>query len=90
MNDTQDIYTNSIQVTAGLYEVALSLYLDTPGEDGAERRKVATVRMSPQQAMALQILLQRYLKAYGEQFREIFLPDDLVKRLSGSEGTETT
>jgi hypothetical protein len=90
MNDMLDIYTNSIQVTAGLYEVALSLYLDTPGEDGAERRKVATVRMSPQQAMALQILLQRYLKAYGEQFQEIFLPDDLVKRLSGSEEAETT
>ena len=92
MNNVPDIYTNATEITASLYEVAFGFYLvtTTPGEEGGERRLVVRVRMSPQQAMALNLLLDRHLKAYGEQFTEIFLPDELVMRLSGEETGETT
>jgi len=90
MSDVPDIYTNAVSVSASLYEITLGFYLVTPGEEEPEQRKaVARVRMSPQQAMALNILLARHLKAYGEQFTEIFLPDALVMRLSGEETGET-
>lgn len=92
MNDVVEIYTNLTQITASLYEIVFGFYLitATPGEEGGERRLVARVRMSPQQAMALSILLTRHLEAYGEQFTEIFLPDELATRLSGEETGETT
>jgi len=91
MSDVPDIYTNAVSLSVSLYEVTLGLYLVTPEVDEAEHRKaVARVRMSPQQAMALSLALTTHLKVYGEQFTEIFLPDELVMRLSGEETGETT
>lgn len=86
MSDIPDIYTNAIRVTASLYEIAITLQLQSPAEgDDIKVEEVGRVRMSPQQAMALYLLLDKHLKAYGDQFQEIFLPEDLVKRLSGTE-----
>jgi hypothetical protein len=91
MSDVPDIYTNAVTVSASLYEVTLGLFLVTPEVDEPEPRKpVARVRMSPQQAMALSLALAKNLKVYGEQFTEIFLPDELVMRLSGEDTGETT
>lgn len=93
MSDVPDIYTNAVSVSASLYEVTLGLFLVTPEVDEPEPRKpkpVARVRMSPQQAMALSLALTAHLEIYGEQFTEIFLPDELVMRLSGEETGETT
>lgn len=84
-----DIYTNSINVSASIYEVTLEFNLTTPTKDGTETRELVRVRMSPQQAEALRILLDKYLKVYSEQFQEIILPDELVNRLSGIEKRKT-
>ncbi len=84
-----DIYTNSIKVSANIYEVTLEFNLTTPTKDGAKTRELVRVRMSPQQGEALRILLDKYLKVYGEQFQEIILPDELVNRLSGTEERRT-
>jgi hypothetical protein len=84
--DIPDIYTNSVRVTASLYEITMEFGLTTPGTD--ETRSILRIRMSPQQGEALRLLLDKYLRVYGEQFHEILLPDDLVNRLSGiEEGT---
>lgn len=86
-----DIYTNNIQIGVSVYEVMISFGLDTIQRDGTKTTKeIAKVRMSPQHALALKILLDRQLEAYGETFKEILLPEDMVRRLSGdtlSEGT---
>jgi len=91
MNDVPEIYANATEITMSLYDVVFGFYLTTPtsGEEGGGRRLAARVRMSPQQAMAVHVLLGRYLKVYGEQFREIFLPEEVVMRLSGEETGET-
>lgn len=88
MNEVPDIYTNTIRAAASLYEFIIILGLQTPGE-GTEltTEEVGYVRMSPQQAMALHLLLGQHLEAYGEKFTEIFLPDDLALRLKGLDGT---
>jgi len=90
-NDVLEIYTNATQIRSSLYEVSFDFSLTTPtsGEEGAELRLAARVRMSPEQAMAVHVLLGRHLRAYGEQFREIFLPNEVVMRLSGEETGET-
>jgi hypothetical protein len=85
MDDAPDIYTNSIRVAASLYEVSLEFRLQTPGEEGVHEEVVARIRMSPPQAMALRLLLDRHLRAYGEQYKEIFLPEEMIERLSGIE-----
>lgn len=87
--NTPDIYTNSINVSASIYEVTLEFNLTTPTKDETETRELVRVRMSPQQAEALRILLDKYLKVYSEQFQEIILPDELVNRLSGIEKRRT-
>lgn len=79
---TFEIYTNSIEIRGGIYEVIIDFNLSSFVRDNEmEIRKLVRVRMSPQQAKALSILLNKHLKVYGEQFSEIFLPDELMKKL---------
>lgn len=89
MSNNQDIYTNSVRVSASVYEITMIFSVNTLGENGqVSTEEVARVRMSPQHAVAMSILLNRNLKAYGDQFKEIFLPDELIKKLSGEIGEE--
>lgn len=86
-----DIYANNVKVAVSVYEVMISFGLETLQKDGASTTKeIVTVRMSPQHALALNILLDRYLKAYGDTFKEILLPEELVGRLSGDIPSEET
>jgi hypothetical protein len=83
-NTVSDIYANNVQITASVYEVMISFGLDTLQRDGTQTTKeIIKVRMSPQHAIALNILLDRNLKSYGDAFKEILLPENLLKRLSG-------
>ena len=88
--DVSEIYTNSVNVQSGLYEVVLRLHNRTPGEEseGENGKEVARVRMSPQLAKALQLILEKQLETYGDQFEEIYLPDELVEQLAGGEVEE--
>ena len=77
-----EVYTNSVRLSANIYEFVFQLGLTTPGE---ETRELLRVRMSPQHAMALHHLLEANLRAYEDQFAEVFLPDDLVRQLADYE-----
>jgi hypothetical protein len=75
-----DVYSNSVKVTMSLYDFTLEFGLNS-GLDEAE--PVARVRMSPQHAKSLLLLLQRFLGQYGESFQEINLPEELENQLTG-------
>ncbi len=86
-----DIYANNVQIAVSVYEVVISFGLDTLQKDGTQTTKeIVKVRMSPHHALALNILLDRNLKAYGDKFKEILLPEDMVRRLSGDTLSEET
>ena len=86
-----DIYTNNVQIAVSVYEVMISFGLDTLQKDGTQTTKeIVKVRMSPHHALALNILLDRNLKAYGDTFKEVLLPEDMVRRLSGDTLSEET
>ncbi len=86
-----DIYANNVQIAVSVYEVVISFGLDTLQKDGTQTTKeIVKVRMSPHHALALNILLDRNLKAYGDTFKEILLPEDMVRRLSGDTLSEET
>lgn len=86
-----EIYANNSQITASIYEVMITFGLDSVQQDGTSiTKQIAKVRMSPQHALALSILLERNLKSYGDAFKEIFLPEDLLNRLSGDTPSEET
>ena len=89
LKDMPDVYTNNIRVTANVFEIAFDFLLDTRMLDGTTAtQSIVRVRMSPQQAMAFKLLLDKNLERYGKQFQEIFLPDELVKSLSDTESKE--
>lgn len=79
-----EFYTNAAQIHTSIYEVALTFGLSDP--DSGEVIPRVRVRMSPQQALALSMLLEKHIRAYGDKFQEIFLPDDLVTSLRGEQG----
>ena len=86
-----EMYVNNSQITASVYEVMITFGLDSVQQDGTQiTKQIAKVRMSPQHAFALNIVLERNLKAYGDAFKEIFLPDDLLTQLSGDTTSEET
>lgn len=79
-----DLYANFARVTAGTYELTLEFGLQTPHEEG--REELVRVRMSPQHAKALKILLGNALDAYEtEVMQEIRLPQNLLERLGAGE-----
>lgn len=88
MNGAPDLYANAARVTATLYEIALTFTLNTFEEDKSEgpggysREEVVRVRMSPQHARALSILLDRQLRRYEAKFANIFLPNGLIEMLA--------
>ncbi len=85
-----DIYTNNVKINGTVYEVMISFGLATPQDDGTTSDKeIIRVRMSPQQALALSIVLNNSLKAYNETFKEIFLPESLLLQLKGEKPVET-
>lgn len=82
MSDVPDIYTNSVRLTASIYEFMLSCCLATTEADGTRSTtEIVRLRMSPQHALALNIVLTKQLRKYGERFQEIFLPEDMIASL---------
>jgi len=85
--EIRDVYTNSVNVAASLYEFVFHFGLTTPEWEAHPEDKdlVARVRMSPQHAKALHTILGAHLDAYEEKFQEISLPEELRSRLAGEE-----
>jgi hypothetical protein len=84
------IYTNNIRMTTNIYEVMLIIGLNSPETDGSvSQKELIKVRMSPQEAMALSIMLNKQLELYKDTYKEIFLPDEIIKSLKGETIVET-
>lgn len=80
--DIIDVYTNSIRVSTGLYEITLTLGLTTPSENGVSNKNVMIVRMSPHQAFAFNELLTRSLELFKDKFGEVTLPKELTDQFA--------
>lgn len=80
-----ELYSNTVQLEATAYDIGISFGLLS---DGVDRRDL-TVRMSPQHAKSLAILLDRFLAAYEREIGQVNLPDSLVARLRGEESDGT-
>jgi hypothetical protein len=75
-------YTNSISITAGIYDISMMLGFRV----GAEQSPAALIVMSPQHALATYLLLGRYLRAYEEKLgAKIQLPEELKEQLQSGQ-----
>ena len=85
-----DVYTNNIRINANLFEVTLVIAVSTPEADNTVSQKdLVRVRMSPQEALAFNIMLSKQLELYKDTYKEIFLPDEIIKSLRGENVAET-
>lgn len=81
-----DRYANTVQVHAGIYDFKLDFALQDP----KKRARVHTsIRVSPQHAKALHLLLGRFLHNYEHSIGEIPLPKELIHRLTTGERQST-
>lgn len=85
-----DIYTNSIRVSVGLYDVTLTFGITTPKSDSSVHKDIIMVRMSPQQALSFKVAFNKTLELYKEKYGEITLPQDLIEQLENIESVETS
>jgi hypothetical protein len=81
-----DFYANSVNVATGIYDITLHFRTQTPVtiEDGKppliETTDIFNVRMSPQHAKALGILLLKHITDYESKFDlELPVPDNLTE-----------
>ncbi|VVB88160.1 Uncharacterised protein [uncultured archaeon] len=85
-----EIYINNVRINVNLYEVILLMGVSTPESDGTFSQKdLVRVRMSPQEALAVSIMLNKQLELYQDTFKKIFLPDEVIKSLKGEKVVET-
>ncbi len=75
------LYSNTVHVEATVYDIGLMFGLLS---EGAERQQVM-VRMSPQHAKSLLLLLERFLGAFEREIGRIELPQKLIGTLKGEE-----
>lgn len=75
MSEIPEVYTNSVQLAASIYEFLFCFRLKSPEVTGEETtRELLRVRMSPQHALALYLLLGKYLNLYQDRSRRfVFL-----------------
>ena len=86
MDEVLDIYVNSVQVNASLYEFLLTCSLITPRKDGERlSQERVRIRTSPQHAKAMSILLSKHLGKFEELFSPIELPATLIEYLMRDE-----
>ena len=72
-------YANTAEVEATAYDMAIKFGIVSGGEATVS----AVVRMSPQHAQSLAILLGRFLELYKKEVGQFELPADLVAQLKG-------
>lgn len=82
-----EAYVNSLGVQLNAYEFALQFGV-TDLHDLESIRHVVTLRMSPQHAKSIVLLLQRFVTIYEEQTGPINLPKELTQSLTGNEGDD--
>jgi len=86
--EIHDHYSNAATIIANIYEIQIQFGLEsTVGENQKVLEKMIRMRMSPQHAKSVSLLLQRAISEYEKAHSEIFLPPDLMERLT-VDGTE--
>jgi hypothetical protein len=87
--DFPDFYVNAVKVIPGVYEIFFTFGLQNP--ESKSRNELFRLRMSPQHAKAMSILLNNALEAYENAVdQEIRLPEPLLESLIGVEESEET
>lgn len=77
-----EAYTNSAGIAFNTYEFAMSFGL-TDLDDPNITHSIATLRMSPQHAKSVLIMLERFIRLYEEEFSPIGMPKELLAYLKG-------
>lgn len=79
-------YTSSFGVNFNAYEFVMT-FGRTDLNDVDHIHHVASLRMSPQHAKSVLILLERFVKLYEEQISPIGMPKELLSILKGEDET---
>lgn len=80
-----EFYANTVQLEATAYDIGMAFGLLS---GGTERRSLV-VRMSPQHAKSLEILLSRFLLMYEREVGPVQLPAPLISRLRGDDADDS-
>ncbi len=80
-----EAYVNSLGVQVNPYEFALNFGV-TDLENLEAIKHVITLRMSPQHAKSVVLLLQTFISLYEQQIAPISLPKELTQQVTGQEG----
>ena len=77
--DVPDMYAEGVGVLAGYN--SFSLVFNRIAGDPASATPIAVVRVSPQQAKLMTMVLEKAIRDYEEAFGELRIPEQLVKQL---------
>ena len=88
MPENNEYYANAVNIIANLYDVTLNFRAQSPVSvqpDGSaamlQATSEVTVRMSPQHAKALAVLLTQHIVNYEKQFNiELPIEDNLMQQ----------
>lgn len=74
-------YVNSVSLSHSPFEIRMELFLETPNDESNEiqKKSVADIRISPQFAKQMSLLLTQIVASYEENYGEIKLPIDQTK-----------
>lgn len=79
-----ELYTNSVDFGVSAYEFTFMFGLR--GIKNGESKPIVNVRMSPQHAKVMSLLLAKNVSNYEKEIGEISLPSKLIKELKLNEG----
>jgi hypothetical protein len=75
-----EIYVNGFTLSAGVWDFVFDFSMQAPDEP-RPGRPLARIRMSPQHALAVSLVLQKQLAVYQEQIGPIKLPAGLLSEM---------
>lgn len=86
----QEIYTNLVSITFSIYDFVFDFGLESPalGEEGKERFLLSRLRMSPEHAKSLKLVLESVISKYEGEFGEIKVNQSLKERLANPDPME--
>jgi hypothetical protein len=76
-----EIYSNAARVHLSIFDIGLTFGLVDP-DASQEVNELVRVRMSPEHAKALLLILQKHIELYESEWREIYLPPELLQELN--------
>lgn len=77
--EVSDFYVNQLNLITSLYEVLFMFGLKTKPEEGPE--PIVNIRMSPQHAKIVSLLLNKQIESYEKDIGKIKFPASLLKEL---------